>query len=231
MTESDNIENQKIAEEIVSIYFSVLGISQILSNFKNINATLENVFKNQFSSIRNRLIEIDHKFKLYLPDISGVNPGLQGLMAALGVTQQVLAPKLMEHSEYLQKLMTFGNSLLIPTQAGNVDFISDIRSILQKSRLDNEWVKDSLLLATMEVLVTQKLEALGIDSSKLEFHAKLKRLSEKADEKNVKLDDLLPKAIYNIRNKVLHEGKSLSLVEFETIKNFMIAFVDQILSI
>ena len=83
----------------------------------------------------------------------------------------------------------------------------------------------------MEVLVTQKLEALGIDSSKLEFHAKLKRLSEKADEKNVKLDDLLPKAIYNIRNKVLHEGKSLSLVEFETIKNFMIAFVDQILSI
>lgn len=224
-------ETNETAEEIVSIYFSVIGIEQMLSKFETMDKILEDIFNKQFSAIRKRLIELDTKFELYVPDISGVHPGLQGILAAIGIARNVIAPKLMGYTDYLQRLTTFANLLLGSGQSNSSGFLLDILPILHKSRLNEEWMRDALLLTMMEVLITQKLEALKIDYSKLDFYSKLKAIQERASEKNTKIDDMMPKALYNIRNRVLHEGKNLSLVEFESVKNFMNSFVDQILRV
>jgi len=69
-------------------------------------------------------------------------------------------------------------------------------------------------------MVNKKLEKLGL-SREGSFENRWNRLSSKAEEKGMRLPDLLAGPFYKARSKVIHEGKEPSPEEIEIIIKYL----------
>jgi len=92
--------------------------------------------------------------------------------------------------------------------------------LLKELGLSIRWVIGAAALALIEILVNRKLEELGLKTDG-SFKQRVKRLSAIAEQKGVKIPNLLAKPFYDARSKVIHRGVEPSETEIKIIIEYL----------
>lgn len=104
----------------------------------------------------------------------------------------VCIPFLLDYSQTFENLFRMVQVFMTHSSQGQ-DFLSPHKDLLFALGLGEEWASAALFLSLLEVMINEKLVQSGEDRSKvnnLSFQNKIKLLSEKAENKSVKINSL-----------------------------------------
>ena len=145
----------------------------------------------------------------------------------------VCVPIILDYSQQFKELLDMVHTFQSPN-AQSQDLLSPHRDLIFALGLGEEWASAALFLSLLEIMINEKLVKLGESRDKVNdmpFQTKVKNLSNKASANGVKIDSLFAESFYKIRNRVLHEGRTPTSAELQSINSFVHKFYQSITAI
>lgn len=217
-------KNQDLSGKVVSLFFMVNSLKELLEKPQNVMPT--KTVAQRYQELKEMLTEIQPTMTAMLPSIDPEDVSIEELRIAFQMMFAVCVPFIIDYAQAFENLLKVAHSFTA-TSSQSRDFLEPHKELLFAIGLGEEWASAAIFLSMLEIMINEKLVQLGENRSKVNstsFQDKVKSLSEKGKQKGIEINSLFADSFYRIRSKVLHEGRKPTSDELQMISNFIREF-------
>ncbi len=217
----DRSDIGKLSGKAISLFFMVNSMKELLETPQSIMPT--QAIAKRYVELRDILKEIQPESTNMIPVIETEKVKIEELKIGFQMMYAVCIPFILDYSQQFKELLDMVRTFL-PSNPQSQDFLSAHRDLIFALGLGEEWASAALFLSLLEIMFNEKLVQLGEPRDKvndMSFQNKVKNLSSKASANGIQIDSLFAESFYKIRNRVLHEGRSPTSDELQSISDFV----------